>query len=585
MTPFRVSSLAYNCPSCTSVRPPVTAELPSRLLLASSDATSFMTQYDPARIDLGPDEGLPDLLTRVRATRGDEVTVSFDEHSNLLLTASEFRQLRSTADQVRVDVILETSDPLRIQLASMFGFGHTNRPRQDMVEDEVEHPNWPMQPDRVNVSRSQVPVGTVATSKPWREEAVDASIGLAVPPKPVPRPEFALEPRTGSIQHQASDARARMRTSSIIGAVAAIVALVCVAAVLSIVLRTGEVVVRTQRQTISTSLVVGYSTDGSQIAGSTVTLPAEQTQFTVPYVTTASATGVLDSASGKATGTIDLRNISGRRVTVPAGTQLTAADGQIFVTTADAVVASGDAEEPGTGQAIVTAAASGTAGNMALGTFTGPVPDVDGVFFANISGAFTGGSDVVAHVVTDADIQTATTSAQQQLDQMATTWQLPDGRVVIPSTVQPSGTASIEANHAAGEQADSFEISAQGSYTALTVDPNNLPENLQDQLRSTLLGLVPANYRLTDEPVRFANPTEAQPGTGLIEVDVSIDAAAILDQNTIDDIKRAAAGQSLADAKTAVANIPNVTVEDVSVQPSLIIRSMPSEGKIDVVEK
>src|SRR3954464_8117851 len=102
-----------------------------------------MAHYDPARIDLGPDEGLPDLLTRIRATRGDEVTVSVDERSNLLLTASEFRQLRSTADQVRVNVNLETNDPLRIQLASMFGFGQISRPGQDVADAEEEHPNWP----------------------------------------------------------------------------------------------------------------------------------------------------------------------------------------------------------------------------------------------------------------------------------------------------------------------------------------------------------------------------------------------------------------------------------------------------------
>ena len=168
---------------------------------------------------------------------------------------------------------------------------------------------------------------------------------------------------------------------------------------------------------------------------------------------------------------------------------------------------------------------------------------------------------------------------------MALTWQLPDGRVVIPSTVVSTATPSIVADQAAGAQVETFNISAQGTFTGLTIDPNNLPDSLQDQLRGTLQSSVPESYRLTDEPVRFTNPVESQPGTGLISVDVSIDAAEILDQNTIDDIQTTAANKEPDVAKTDLAGNPKFSVVSVSVQPSLIISKLPGSGKIEVVEQ
>ena len=544
-----------------------------------------MTFADPARIDLGPDEGLPDLLMRVKTVRGDEITASFDAQSNLLLTASEFRQLRATADQVRVNVILETNDPLRIQLASMFGFARVARPMPTDDEPEVEHPNWPQQPDRATVARSNTPVGTVETSKPWREEAVQASTGISVPPKPIPKPEFAMEPRTGSIQKQEPTSRAKTSPVTIIGIAATVVAILCLAAVLSVILRTGTITVKTQRQSISTNLVVGYSTDGSQISGATITLPAQETDFTIPYVTTVSSTGTLDSDLGKATGAVELRNISGKAQTVPSGTELKALDGTTFVTTAEVKLAKGDAEKPASGTVTVLAASNGATSNLGAGVFTGQIESIPGVYFSNISAAFTGGSDQNITVVSDSDLTNAQTAAQAELLSMAQTWELPDGRVVVPSTVIATGDPSVAMDQAAGAQVATFNVSAQQTFRALTIDPNNLPDDLQAELRSTLEQSVPGGYRLTDEPIRFTDPVESTPGSGLLEVNAAIDAAAILDQNTIDDIEQAAARKSTSEAETAIASIPGVTVTSITVQPSLLAKRLPGVGRIKVVEQ
>ena len=544
-----------------------------------------MTYQDPARIDLGPDEGFPDLLARIKSTRGDELTVSFDDQSGLLLTAAEFRQMRITADQVRVNIILETNDPLRIQLASMFGFARIARYSEEQQDQIEEHPEWPVPPTRPGSLRSALPIGTVATSKPWREETVDASAGFSVPPRPIPRPEPAMEPRTGSIQKQEADARARMRPSTAIGIAAFFIALLCVAAVLSIVLRTGKIVVATQRQAVSTTLVIGYSTDGSPVNGATITLPATETDFSVPLITTANATGTLANSGSTASGTVDLRNISGKAVTIPAGTEFAMADGVTYVVMADVKLAKGDSDKPAKGQVAITAKLPGSNGNRDPGVLTGQIAAYPGVYFSNLSASVAGGNDKVTKVIAQQDIDAANSNARASLNSMAKSWTLPDGRIAVPSTVTETGDISVETDHAVGDQVDTFNVSAQGTFHALVIDPNNVPENLRAELRQSLAATVPAGYALTDEPIRFTKPVESTPGSGLLQVDATIDAAAILTQDDVNAVRAAASGKSVADAKRDLAGVTSVSVQSVSVEPSLLVKTLPKGSRIKVSTK
>jgi hypothetical protein len=542
-----------------------------------------MTQRAVGRIELGPDDALPDLLVRVKATRGDDAVIVIPESSNILLTATEFRTLKATADQVRVGITFETNDKLRTQLAGMFGFSHApllNGDEQTIIE---EHPSWPTPDSRLAPSRVTVPTGDLTTSKPWRVEPIDASSGISVPPKPIPRPEFAMEPRTGAIAKQEPEARAKTKPTTIIGIAIGIVAVLSVAAVLSIVLRTAEITVRTPRQPVGMELNVGYSVDGSRVPGMPITIPAESTQFTVPYQLQVPSTGVTDNQGGKAAGSVELRNISGKSVTMPAGTRLTLADGTIYVTSSDATIPKGDAEKPGKSTVAIQAENPGAVANRDAGKLTGQVTDHPGVYFGNIGAPLAGGTDVVIKLVTDRDLETARQQAITDLQQQAATYQLPDGRVVIPSTIQPLGDITVDADHVAGDQADVVNISAQGEFQALTINPDDLPEQVQTDIRNQLAVNVPAGYLLTRDPIKFANPREASPGSGTITVDVSIDAAQQLTPAQIGEIRSATKGKSQDDARAALANVEGIELVDLSVSPSLLVNSMPGAGKIDVV--
>lgn len=541
-----------------------------------------MSQRGSGRIEVGPDDALPDLLLRVKATRGDEAVIVIPDDIGILLTATEFRTLKATADQVRVAITLESNDKLRAQLASMFGFAHEPHLSEDVHEVVDEHPSWPTPDSRLVPSRVSIPMGDLTTSKPWRDEPVDASSGISVPPKPVPRPEFALEPRTGSIAKQAPEARAKTKPATIVGITVGILVALLVAAVLSVVLRTAEVTVRTPRQPVSTQLVVGYSTDGSDVPGATITLPATSEQFTVPYSAQVPATGTLDNQGGKAGGTVQLRNIGGKAVTLPAGTRLQMADGVVYLTSADVNVPKGDTDKPGQAEVSIQAEKPGTVGNRDAGTFTGQIAEAPGVYFGNPGAAITGGTDVLIKVVTDQDLANARDAAIAAMSQSAQSYQLPDGRIVIPSTVQSAGEPSVQTDHATGEQVDAFTVTGQATYQAQTISPADLPAQMQADVRNQLVTQVPSGYALTDDPIAFASPVEQAAGSGLMTVTVTVDSAQQLSPDLIDQIKNAASGKSQSDAQQAIGEIEGVEVIGISVSPALFDKTLPGAGKIDV---
>jgi hypothetical protein len=541
-----------------------------------------MSQRTTGRIDVGPDDALPDLLLRVKATRGDEVVIGIPDTSSVLITASEFRTLKSTAEQVRVSVRLETNDKLRAQLASMFGFDHgllLSEEQQTVVE---QHPSWPTPDSRLPSARVTIPADDLTTSKPWREGAVDASSGISVPPKPVPRPEFAMEPRTGAIAKQEPDSRARTRPSTIIWTLLGIVAALSVAGVLSVVLRTAEITVRTPRREVSAQMTVGYSTDGVPVPGLDITLMAQQAEFSVPVELSAPATGTLDNQGGLATGAVALRNISGKRVRIPAGTQLEASDGTIYTTTAEVEIRSGDAEKPARAEVAIQAEKPGTVANREPGVLTGQIEEFPGVYFGNVGAPITGGTDLIIKVVTEDDLAQAREKALADLATNAAAYRLPDGRIVVPSTVQPMGEPSVAADHVAGDQTDTFTVTAQGQFQALTVDPEEMPNDIRAAIRAELSREAPDGYALTDDPVVFSEPREASPGTGALTLRVSVDAAWQLTPEQVAQIRDLARDKSEADARVALSAIPDLEVVDISVSPAILIKTLPGEGKIKV---
>lgn len=139
----------------------------------------------------------------------------------------------------------------------------------------------------------------------------------------------------------------------------------------------------------------------------------------------------------KATGDVNFSNSSLSSKSVPAGTQLTSTNGQVFVvdTTVSvpgATFPCGNISCPSQGSAsgTVTAAEGGTDYNGASGNLSGEPDSIS----ASFSGSTSGGTDKTAKVVSDLDLQKATdTLKQQKTDDIkaALKKQFTNGEVVI----------------------------------------------------------------------------------------------------------------------------------------------------------
>lgn len=92
------------------------------------------------RVDL--DDALSDVLDRVGAADGPAARLVIPAGSSLFLTAIEFRTLKDAADRRPLALTVDTADPLRLQLATMFGLDGGERTPPAIAKPERLRPKF-----------------------------------------------------------------------------------------------------------------------------------------------------------------------------------------------------------------------------------------------------------------------------------------------------------------------------------------------------------------------------------------------------------------------------------------------------------
>ena len=72
-------------------------------------------------ITVAPGQSMSDVLAALKIAAGDALVIEIPADASVLLTANEFRALSIAAERDDVDVSIYTEDPLRRQLATLFG--------------------------------------------------------------------------------------------------------------------------------------------------------------------------------------------------------------------------------------------------------------------------------------------------------------------------------------------------------------------------------------------------------------------------------------------------------------------------------
>jgi hypothetical protein len=321
---------------------------------------------------------------------------------------------------------------------------------------------------------------------------------------------------------------------------------------------------------VTTSVVFAVTAPGGisqpgDNSNAAFTVPGTRQQTTVTVSATVPATGQQSVPGDAASGNVTFANPSNQAVTIPAGTQITSDQGPAFTLTADVSVPAATSAGSGMATGAITAVQGGSAGNLPQGTLSGRLDS--GIYFNNRDGGLSGGTDLTQPVVTDADIANATAQLETALpEQAAAAISSASGSAqqVVPGSVS-APQLNPSSDVPSGAQAAQVTVSATTTVTLLTYDAGSA----RDQIASTALSLATTATGGTydRDSIQIGDPTTVTgaPTGGLVEVPVTLDRLAELDQSQIDalrdDMVTKSTGEAEEIARERVADVESVSIE------------------------
>lgn len=542
---------------------------------------------------------LPEVLDRVRAAGGRLVTLEIPEHSPVFLTATEFRTLRDTLDRTGTPVRLVTEDPLRLQLASMFGLVDFARPTavdddgptDRAMETTPSFSGWKAARAR-HISKTPVaePVeDPIAVSRKRRTALYEpgASSERAERNGNVGLSEDAT---LVSLSYLEDDGAGTSR-AQLIGRIVAVA--VVIALVLGIAgwyyLPAVTVEASLRQGQVGTELLYSVTRPGADAPiDAAFAVEAEEVSDSIAFDIAVPATGRQVTPDGTATGEVTLRNASGEAVTIPAGTALPLASGVGFVTTAEveAPAGSADGSTIGEAQVAVSAAEPGAGGNLGVGEVSGKIADQP-IYFANRAAAMTGGSDIEVAVVAEEDLVTLQTQVETDLRRaVAEDWtaQLPEGQMILAPSVEV-GEPEFTIESAAGDVSETATLTGTVEATGLQYDAANVREQALASYQEALAAQVPEGYELLIDTVTLGEPDLVSEAPDSIEYTMGATATvrAIFDDAAEQRLVEDLAGADAADVDTILGNVPAFETASTSRDPGWWFDRLPqSAGRVTI---
>lgn len=312
------------------------------------------------------------------------------------------------------------------------------------------------------------------------------------------------------------------------------------------------------------------------------TVPGLAKAFPVSVSGTFDATGqkVVETA---AAGTVTFTSEdTGKDWPIPAGTQVSAADGTVFVTTARVIVPNAvfSPSTRGKVDVAVTAVKKGVSGNVAANKIV-KMPDISGNGLLSVTNkaATTGGTHIVTPHIQQSDIDSAESSLYGQMnsrfkDALAAPDAVPTGSTLLDASAQ-LGLATCNPDPAGlvNQDGASFDLACTGTGTATLTDMTAVKALGERRVKAT----VKTGYELVENSVTTELGTPIAQGSA-VAVPVTVQATQVLvvDPNVI---RAGVKGKSLDEAR-AFASLYGTA--EISVSPDWA-STMPSfDFRIDV---
>lgn len=511
-------------------------------------------------ISVAPGQTMSEVLHALKIGAGDDLVIEIPADASVLLTANEFRALSIAAERDDVEVSIYTDDPLRRQLAKLFGVPLVN---------EIPEPIPYVAPE----------LEPLAETEPYEP---DGTAGFD---------EEELAPEVESVAAVRESGGAGRAVVTLLGGLAALVLMVALGiGIYWFFFSSMTVDLHLTRQKVASTLAYQVVQPGAAAgaAGSNgIVIQGEPVQFTLSRTLSVPATGQTVIPDKAASGEVTLRNPTDAAISIQKGTEFEGFDGVTYQFADDVDVPAAANGRPGEVTATVSSPSGGEAGNADVGMLTGRLPN--GVYYSNRMGEISGGTQRMVTTVSQDDIDRLRTEIDKELLALATTTEIDKGLLLVPSTVQPVGnegaaTATGDSyvfSQQVGAEANEVNVVATVMFAGTAYDPTALTQAAIPQLE----GEVVDGQTLDPDSVRVNTPAETANANGVISLLATVagDAIPTLDESTKKALADQLAGKSRSEVDRILAGLGYADGATVRFSPSWLPKRVPSSaGRITI---
>lgn len=476
-------------------------------------------------IDIQEREDFDELLRSLQDHTRTTLTIDVATGVDVLSVPGEFEDLYVTAHTNDVEIELVTDDPLRQELARIYGMKAVPERRCNTIEflraSTVKLPDKdPLDEGR---TKARFPIDidetteiTLTDSFSLPGELPDdrlspfetgASFSFVTANEYADQPVIAGRPTRNRPARKPRTVSRSLGSSSIIVS-ALVVAAAVVVLLLSLLAPAATIAIVPETQPVSADVTYGLAGSGSELDLSVDPAPVSET---LTFEFAAPATGETFVPDTPARGMIFLTNPHSEPIQLAAGTAFTSGEGATYLALEAIEIPAADPFESarfGTAVVGIEAVEPGPSGNLDTGELTGTLES--GIMFQNRF-PLEGGSLASVAVVTSSDLDALRTRVEAELATRmgsALDEHIPDGWMLVDA---PQVTEDLALSYSAesGAIADEVSVVGEAVVAGQIYNPGELESAARDRLLSMLTSAVPEGFGLKMDSIQLSSPQPA----------------------------------------------------------------------------
>ncbi len=546
-----------------------------------------MAAKDKDTIYIDIDDEITGIIDKLKASQGKVVALVLPKRAGVFQSIVNMKLLKRAADSSKKNLVLITAEAGLLPLAGAAGVHVaktlTSKPEiplapqfgDDAEETVNEEADMPVD--------GNTPVGELAGATPPPPPADGGIETLALDDDDLPPEAASAVKPTGKTFEPPAKGKGkgkknkklsipnfeRFRLLLIVGGL--ILLLLIVGFILMTLGSQATITIKTDATNVDTNLTLNLSTTAKSLDEPNSILPAKLASQQKTYTEQTATTGQKNNgnkASGSVTMTAQICGSipDGGPPDVPAGTGLSS-NGQTYITQDDTGFSNAGTPSHGclkfnsTSNTTIIAQNGGASYNGATSFSVAGRSDVS----VAVSSAIAGGTDNIAHIVNQNDINTAKSkiSASDSSIKQTLQTQLKGENYYPIDATYTAGTPVVTSNPAVGQVADNVTVTETISYTEFGVKQDDLNKlldaNINTQIDASKQSILDTGLSKGVYNVNTISPTAAQ-----LTLSTKATAGPALNVN---DIRQRSAGKKSGAIKSQLSSNPDVTDVNVKISP------------------